>query len=123
MSVSPTVGGHATSATFRWQMRAFGSVIPMWWWKKMKVWRWMNPQTPGSCAVLLEKGFLEGPKAEADEDRHSHTTEESMDQNPPPPDSDLDEDELLGPPADVSVPGGHSDDSVALVVSPGDDDL
>ena len=45
-----------------------------------------------------------------------------VDQNPPH-DWDLDEDELLGPATDVSIPGGHSDDSVALVVSPKDDDL
>ena len=76
----------------------------------------------GSPAVLLEEGFLGGPGAEADKDQHSHTTEESMDQNLSH-DSDLNEDELLGPPADVSIPGGHSDDSIALVVSPGDDDL
>ena len=81
-----------------------------------------EPADSGSHAALPEKAFLEGPKAEADEDWHSHTTEESMDQNPPH-DSDLDQDELLGPLADVSIPGGHSDDSVALVVSPGDDDL
>ena len=81
-----------------------------------------EPADSGSPAVLLEKAFPEGPEAEADEDQHSHTTEESMDQNPPH-DLDLDEDKLLGPLADVSVPGGHSDDSVALIVSPGDDDL
>ena len=81
-----------------------------------------EPTDSGSPAVLPGKGFPEGPKAEADEDWHSHTTEESTDQNPPH-DSDLNEDELLGPPADVSIPGGHSDDSVALIVSPGDDDL
>ena len=49
-------------------------------------------------------------------------SEESTDQNPPH-DSDLDKDELLGLPADISVPGGHSNDSIALVVSLGDDDL
>ena len=81
-----------------------------------------EPADSGSPTVLPEKGFLEGPGAEADEDQHSHTTEESTDQNPPH-DLDLNEDELLGPPADVSIPGGHSDVSVALVVSPGDDDL
>ena len=77
-----------------------------------------EPADSGSPAVLPEKAFPEGPEAEADEDHHSHTTEESTDQ-----DSDLDEDELLGPLADISVPGGHSNDSVALIVSPGDDDL
>ena len=65
-----------------------------------------EPADSGSPALLLEKAFLEGPKAEADEDHHSHTTEESTDQNPPH-DSDLDEDELLGLPADVSIPRGH----------------
>ena len=78
-----------------------------------------EPADSGSPAALPEKAFPEGPQAEADEDWHSHTTEESTDQNPPH-DSDLDEDKLLGPPADVSVPGGHSDDSVALW---GDNDL
>ena len=81
-----------------------------------------EPADSGSPAVLLEEGFPEGPEAEADEDQDSHTMEESTDQNPPH-NSDLDEDDLLGPLADVSVPGGHSDDSVALVVSLGDDDL
>ena len=81
-----------------------------------------EPADSGSPVVLLEKAFPEGPGAEADEDHHSHMTEESTDQNPPH-NSDLNEDELLGPPADVSIPGGHSDDSVALIVSPGDDDL
>ena len=41
----------------------------------------------------------------------------------PPHDSDPDEDKLLGPLTDVSVPRGHSNDSIALVVSPGEDDL
>ena len=81
-----------------------------------------EPTDSGSPAVLPEKAFPEGPEAEADEDCHSHMTEESTDQNPPH-NSDLDEDKLLGPPADVSIPGGHSDDSVALIVSPGNDDL
>ena len=81
-----------------------------------------EPIDSGSPALLPEKAFLEVPEAEADEDRHSHMSEESTDQNPPH-DSDLNEDELLGLPADISIPGGHSDDSVAHVVSPGDDDL
>ena len=38
-------------------------------------------------------------------------------------DSDVDEDELLGAIADVSIPGGHLDDSVALAVPPGEDIL
>ena len=73
-------------------------------------------------APLLDEAFLKGSEAEAEDDCHSHVSEESTDQNPPH-DSDLDEDELLGPPTDISIPRGHSDDSVALMVSPGDDDL
>ena len=82
----------------------------------------MNPPTLLHLLSLPDKAFPEGFKAKAEEDCHSHTSEESTDQNLPH-DSDLNEDELLGPPADISMPGGHSDDSVALVVSPGDDDL
>ena len=81
-----------------------------------------GPSNSATPALLPEKAFLEGLKTEAEEDHHSHTSEESTDQNLPH-NSDLNEDELLGPLADISVPGGHSDDSVALVVSPGDDDL
>ena len=73
-------------------------------------------------APIPDKAFLESSEPEAEDDRHSHASEESTDQNPPH-DSDLNEDELLGPATNVSVPGGQSDDSVALVVSPKDDDL
>ena len=73
-------------------------------------------------ALLPEKAIPKDPEAKVEEDWHSQTSEESTDQNPPH-DSDPNEDELLGPPADISIPGGHSDDSIALVVSPGDDDL
>ena len=52
----------------------------------------------------------------------SHTSEESTDQNLPH-DSDPDEDKLLGPITDVSVPRGHSNDSIALVISLGEDNL
>ena len=81
-----------------------------------------EPSNVDAPAPLPDEAFLKGSEAEAEDDCHSHVSEESMDQNPPH-NSDLDEDELLGPPADISIPGGHSDDSVALVVSPGDDDL
>ena len=81
-----------------------------------------EPIDSGSPALLLETAFPEVPEAKADEDHHSHMSEESTDQNLPH-DLDLNEDELLGPPTDISIPGGHSDDSVALVVSLGDDDL
>ena len=76
------------------------------------------PLDTAAPAPLKEKDL----EAEVEEDHCSQTSEESTDENPPH-DSDPDEDELLGPPADISVPGGHSDDSIALIVSPGDDDL
>ena len=69
-----------------------------------------------------EKAMPEDLEAEVEEDCHSQMSEESTDQNPPH-DSDPNEDELLGPPANISVPGGHSNDSIALIISPGDDDL
>ena len=81
-----------------------------------------EPSNVDAPTPLLDEAFLKGSEAEAEDDCHSHVSEESMDQNPTH-DSDLDEDELLGLLADISIPGGHSDDSVALVVSPGDDDL
>ena len=61
-------------------------------------------------------------KARDPDDQCSQTSEESMDQIPPQ-DSDLDEDKLLGMVTDLSVPGGHSDDSIALGICPGEDDL
>ena len=58
-----------------------------------------------------------------DPDNHySHTSEESMDQNPPH-DLDLNEDELLGTVTNLSIPGGHSDNSIALIIPLGEDDL
>ena len=87
-----------------------------------------EPSNVNASAPLLDKAFLEGSEAEAEDDchshhsHHSHVSEESTDQNPPH-DLDLDKDKLLGPATNVSVPGGHSDDSVALMVSPKDDDL
>ena len=56
------------------------------------------------------------------DDHCSHMSEESMDQNPPH-DSDLDEDKLLGTITDLSIPRGHSDDSITLIIPPGEDDL
>ena len=81
-----------------------------------------TPLDSAAPALLKEKAISEDLEAEVKEDRCSQTSEESTDQNPPH-DSDPDEDKLVGPPADISVHGGHSDDSIALVVSPGDDDL
>ena len=56
------------------------------------------------------------------DDQFSQTTEESTDQNPPH-DSDLDEDKLLGTITDISVPRVHSDNSIALTVPLGEDNL
>ena len=80
------------------------------------------PLDSAAPALLKEKAILEDLEAEVDKDHCTQTSEESTDQNPPH-DSDPDEDELLGPLADISIPGGHSDDSITLVISPGDDDL
>ena len=81
-----------------------------------------EPSNIDAPTPLPDKAFLETSEVEAEDDRHSHASEESTDQNPPH-DSDLNEDELLGLATDVSIPGGHSDDSVALAISPKDDDL
>ena len=81
-----------------------------------------EPSNIDATDPLPDKAFLQSSEAKAEDDHHSHVSEESMDQNPPH-DSDLDEDELLGLATDISIPGWHSNDSVALVVSPKDDDL
>ena len=81
-----------------------------------------EPPNIDAPTPIPDKAVPGTSEPEAEDDRRSHVSEESTDQNPPH-DSDLDEDELLGPATDVSVPGGHSDDSVALVVSLKDDDL
>ena len=54
--------------------------------------------------LLKEKALSEDLKAKVEEDCCSQTSEETTDQNPPH-NSNPDEDELLGPPADISVPG------------------
>ena len=83
----------------------------------------METDTPlDSATFLKEKAMSEDLKARDQKDCCSQTSEESTDQNPPH-DSDPDEDELLGLPTNISVPGGHSNDSIALDVSPGEDDL
>ena len=81
-----------------------------------------EPSNIDAPTPLPDKAFLESSKAEAEDDHHSHASEESTDQNPPH-NLDLDEDELLGLATNISIPRGHSDDSVALVVSLKDDDL
>ena len=42
-----------------------------------------QPSNVGAPAPLPDKAFLEGSEAEAEDDHHSHTSEESTDQNPP----------------------------------------
>ena len=71
---------------------------------------------------LKEKAMSEDLEARDHEDCCSQMSEESTDQNPPQ-DSDPDEDELLGLPTNISIPRVHSDDSIALIISPGEDDL
>ena len=71
---------------------------------------------------LKEKSMLEDFEARDPDDHCSHTSEESTNQNPPH-DSNPNEDELLGLVTDISIPRGHSNDSIALIVSPGEDDL
>ena len=71
---------------------------------------------------LEGKARPEDLEARDHEDCCSQMSEGSTNQNPPH-DSDPNEDELLGLPTDISIPGGHSDDSIALIVSPGEDDL
>ena len=80
------------------------------------------PLDSATPALLKEKAIPEDLEAKVDKDRHSQMSEESTDQNPSH-DSNPDEDELLRLPADISVPRGHSNDSIALVISPRDDDL
>ena len=71
-----------------------------------------------------ESPMLQGSKTEDGplNDQCSQTSEDSMDVNPPW-DSDIDEEELLGPVTDISVTGGHLDDSITLVVPPEEDNL
>ena len=85
----------------------------------------MDTGAPASSTVpmpLKETPMQESFKARDPDDHCSQTSEESMDQNPPH-DSDLNEDELLGTVTDLSVPSGHLDDSITLVVPLGEDDL
>ena len=76
------------------------------------------PKPPKESPMLQGSETEDGPP----DDWNSQTSEDSMDMNPPQ-DSDIDEEELLGPATDVSVPGGHSDDSITLVIPPEEDNL
>ena len=78
-----------------------------------------EPLDSATPALLPEKAFPEGLEAEAEEGPTTAICQRKVPIRTSPHDLDLDEDELLGLLADTSVPKGHSDDSVALVVSPG----
>ena len=80
------------------------------------------PHDPAAPVPLKEKSMLEDFEAGDPDDHCSHTSEESTNQNLPHY-SDPDEDKLLGLVTNISVPGGHSDDSIALVISLGEDNL
>ena len=80
------------------------------------------PASPAGPMPLKEKSMLEDLEAGDPDDHCSHTSEESTDQNPPH-NSDPNEDKLLGPVTNVSIPRGYSDDSIALIISLGEDDL
>ena len=85
----------------------------------------MDTGAPASSMApmpLRETPMWESFEAGDPDDYCSQTSEESMDQNPPH-DLDLDEDKLLGMVTNLSIPGGHSDDCITLIISPWEDDL
>ena len=80
------------------------------------------PASPTAPTPPKDLWMWEGFEAGDPDDQCSQTSEESTDQNPPH-DLDLNEDKLLGTVTDLSVPGGHLDDSITVIVPPGEDDL
>ena len=80
------------------------------------------PASPAAPMPLKETLMQKCFEARDPNDHCSHTLEETTDQNLPH-DLDPNEDKLLGPVTNISIPGGHSDDSIALVISLGGDDL
>ena len=80
------------------------------------------PASPAAPTPLKEMPMWECFKARDPDDHCSHTSEESTDQNLPH-DSDPNEDKLLGSVADISIPRGHSDNSITLVIPLGEDNL
>ena len=72
------------------------------------------PIPPKESLMLQGSKVGDGPP---DED-----SEDSADENPPQ-DTNIDEEELLGLATDVSVSGGHLDNSIALVIPPEEDNL
>ena len=82
------------------------------------------PASPSAPMPPEESPMQQGSEARdaVQDDQLSQTSEESTDQNLPH-NLDLDEEELLGLVTDSSVPRGHSDDSITLVVPPEEDNL
>ena len=76
------------------------------------------PASPTTPMPPEESPMQQGSEAGdgLQDDWLSQTSEENRDQNPPH-NSDLNEEELLGPVTDISVPGGHLDNSIALIIS------
>ena len=72
--------------------------------------------TPTAPMLPEETPMVQGSEA-GDDHLGGQNVNDSNDENPLW-DSDINEDELLGAIADVSIPGGHSDDSVALAIPP-----
>ena len=80
------------------------------------------PTSSTAPMPLREMPMQESFKARDPDNHCSQMSEESTDQNPSH-DSDLNEDELLGTVTNLSIPRGHSDDSITLIIPPGEDDL
>ena len=82
------------------------------------------PASSTAPAPPMESPMQEGSDAgdAVQDDQFSQMSKESTDQNLPH-DSDLNEDELLRMVTDISVPEGHSNDSIALIIPPGQDNL
>ena len=75
------------------------------------------PASPTAPVLSEESPMQQGSEARDTvwDDHLSQMSEESTDQNLSH-DSNLNEDELLGMITDISVPGGHLDDSIALII-------
>ena len=82
------------------------------------------PASPTTPTPPEESPMQQGSEARdiAQDDQLSQTSKESTDQNPPH-NSGLDGEELLGPVTNVSVPRGHSDNSIALIIPPEENNL
>ena len=78
----------------------------------------MDTGAPASSMApvpLKEMPMWESFEAGVPDDHCSQISEESTDQNPPY-DLDLNKDELMGTVTNLSIPRGHSDDSIILII-------